>query len=150
MGLRQRMLKLPVMIAFVVSLIWRQLGSVSQAVWVLTRQGMLWVTPLQVSQQALEQRLGSLPAILFARVFHEVLPLLAARWSRSTRPLAPALLWAQRHFTAVLALSGSSLDTLLRKCGLLREADGPILAGRMAGLLDVVTRLPLLIWYEQD
>src|SRR5215211_3884304 len=99
LGLRERILKLPVMMAFVVSLIWRHLGSVSEAVRVLRREGMLWVTPLQVSQQAVEQRLGSLPAILFARVFHEVLPLLAARWSSRTRPVAPAVLWAQRHFT---------------------------------------------------
>lgn len=32
MGLRQRVLTLPVMVAFVLSLIWRQMGSVSEAV----------------------------------------------------------------------------------------------------------------------
>ena len=42
MGLRQRILTLPVMVAFVLSLIWRQIGSVCEAVRVLKRQGMLW------------------------------------------------------------------------------------------------------------
>src|SRR5918911_481922 len=150
LGLRERILTLPIMMAFVLSLIWRHLGSVSEAVRVLKLEGMLWAPPQQVSQQALEQRLGSLPARLFARVFDEVLPHLSARWQARSRPLAPALAWAQRHFTAVVALDGSTLDTLLRKCGLLRDGEGPVLAGRMAGLLDVVTRLPHSIWYEQD
>ena len=42
------------------------------------------------------------------------------------------------------------MDVLLRKVGLLREAQRPPLAGRMAALLDVVTHLPQQIWYEED
>jgi hypothetical protein len=138
------------MMAFVLSLIWRQLGSVAEAVRVMGREGLLWVEERKVSQQAVAQRLGSLPAVLFERVLQELLPTLAQRWHTRTRPLPPALHWAQRHFTAVVALDGSTLDTLLRKCGLLRDGEGPILGGRMAGLLDVVTRLPRAIWYAQD
>src|SRR3712207_863982 len=52
LGLRQRLLTLPVMVAFVLSLIWRQLGSVSEAVRVLRQEGLLWAEPLAVSQQA--------------------------------------------------------------------------------------------------
>lgn len=150
LGLRERILNLPVMMAFVLSLIWRHLGSVTEAVRVLKHEGLLWVDALKVSQQALEQRLGSLPAILFERVLGDILPLLAQRWQSRTRPLPPALEWAQQHFSAVLALDGSTLDGLLRKCGLLRDGEGPVLAGRMAALLDLITRLPRQIWYEQD
>jgi hypothetical protein len=150
LGLRQRTLNLPVMMAFVLSLIWRQLGSVAEAVRVLNREGLLWVDERKVSQQAVEQRLGSLPASLFERVLREVLPRIAERWRERTRPLPPALRWADQHFTAVVALDGSTLDSLLRKCGLLRDGEGPILAGRMAGLLDVISRLPREVWYEQD
>jgi hypothetical protein len=103
-----------------------------------------------VSQQAVEQRLGSLPALLFERVLQEVLPASAERWHSRTRPLPPALRWATEHFTAVVALDGSTLDALLRKCGLLREREGSVLAGRMAGLLDVITRMPRALWYEQE
>jgi Transposase DDE domain len=150
LGLRERLLNLPVMMAFVLSLIWRQLGSVAEAVRVLNREGLLWVDERKVSQQAVEQRLGSLPASLFERVLHEVLPAMADRWRERTRPLPPALRWAHDHFSAVVALDGSTLDSLLRKCGLLRDDEGPILAGRMAGLLDVISRLPRALWYEQD
>src|SRR5437660_10987775 len=65
LGLRERILTLPIMMAFVLSLIWRHLGSVCEAVRVLTREGMLWAAALPVSQQAVEQRLGSLPGVLF-------------------------------------------------------------------------------------
>ena len=150
LGLRERLLTLPVMMAFVLSLIWRHLGSVSEAVRVLKREGLLWVDALQVSQQALEQRLGSLPCVLFERVLQELLPVMAQRWQARKRPLPPALAWAERHFTAVLALDGSTLDGLLRKCGLLRDGEGPVLAGRMAALLDLLTQLPRTVWYEQD
>lgn len=150
LGLRERTLNLPVMMAFVLSLIWRQLGSVAEAVRTLNREGLLWVDERKVSQQALEQRFSSLPAVLFERVLHEVLPQMALRWQARARPLPPALRWAREHFSAVLALDGSTLDTLLRHTGLLRDGEGPLLAGRMAGLLDVITRLPRQLWYEED
>jgi hypothetical protein len=41
LGLRERTLSLPIMVAFMVSLIWRQLGAVREAVRVLREQGML-------------------------------------------------------------------------------------------------------------
>jgi hypothetical protein len=150
LGLRARVLNLPVMMAFVLSLIWRQLGSVTEAVRTLNREGLLWVNERKVSQQAVEQRFSSLPAVLFERVVQEALPLMAVRWAARTRPLPPALQWARNHFPSVMALDGSTLDALLRKTGLLRDGEGPVLAGRMAGLLDVITRLPRQVWYEQD
>lgn len=61
-GLRQRRLTLPVMVAFVLSVIWRQIGGVSElARWVQT-EALLWAAPVKVSQQARSQRLSSLPA----------------------------------------------------------------------------------------
>src|SRR6266508_4854718 len=51
LGLRQRILTLPVMVAFVLSLIWRQIGSVREAVRVLNQEGFLWTSPTPVSPQ---------------------------------------------------------------------------------------------------
>jgi hypothetical protein len=150
MGLRERILTLPVMVAFVLSLIWRHLGSVAEATRVLRQEGFLWVQPTQVSPQALTDRLGSLPAALFHQVVHDLLPHLHQRWQARRRPIPPAVAWAQRHFTAVLALDGSTLDALLHKTGLLRGRAQRALAGRMAALLDIATRLPRQIWYEDD
>jgi DNA-binding transcriptional ArsR family regulator len=150
LGLRDRILNLPVMVAFVLSLIWRQLGSVSEAVRVLNHEGLLWVSPLDVSQQAVSERLRKFPAALFEHVLLDLLPRMQQRWLIRKRPLSPALHWAQDHFETVLALDGSTLDAVLRKAGLVRDGDGPVLAGRMAALLDIVTHLPQQIWYEPD
>jgi hypothetical protein len=150
LGLRERVLTLPVMVAFVLSLVWRQLGSVSEAVRVLGEEGLLWAEPLAVSQQAVSERLRRLPAALFERVLADVLPRMHARWQARQRPLPPALAWAREQFAATVARDGSTLDVLLRKVGLLRAAERSPLAGRMAALLDVVTRLPRQVWYEEE
>ncbi len=138
------------MMAFVLSLIWRQVGTVQETVRLLHREGLLWTAPLLVSQQAISQRLQSMPAALFASVYHTIVPPILSRWQARTRPLAPALAWAQTHFVGVWALDGSTLDGLLRHAGLLRDTVGTPLAGRMVGLLDVAVRVPRQIWYDPD
>jgi hypothetical protein len=150
MGLRERILTLPVMVAFVLSLIWRHLGSVSEAVRVLQREGFLWSSPQQVSQQALCTRLQRLPAVLFERVLADVLPQVQQRADARQRPLPPEVADAKRHFAHLLAVDGSTLDSLLRKVGLLRGQEGPVLAGRIGALLDVASHLPRQVWYEDD
>lgn len=150
MDLRERTLTLPIMVAFVLSLIWRQLGSVREAVRVLNEEGLLWTDPVDVSHQALSLRLRTFPAALFEHIWREVLPQLLQRWGERQRPLPPVLQWAQTHFTAILILDGSTLDALLRKVGLLRESEGTVLSGRMAALLDLLSRLPRELWNEED
>src|SRR5437763_776387 len=73
-GLRERVLTLPVMVALVLSMIWRQIGSVGELTRLLCREGFLWCSPTQVSQQALSERLRVFPAALFRRVLEDVLP----------------------------------------------------------------------------
>src|SRR5438552_18900211 len=80
MGLRERILTLPVKMAFVLSLIWRHLGSVSEATRVLQEEGMLWATPQDVTQSAVEQRLRGLPPIFFQRVLLDLLLRMRGRW----------------------------------------------------------------------
>lgn len=150
LGLRARLLTLPVMVALVVSMLWRQIGSVHELVRTLQREGFLWTSPVRVSQQALSQRLLTFPAGLFQKVLLEVLPLLQARFAARTRPLPPVIAWARARYTALLAVDGSTLDALLRKLHLLREAEKHPLAGRMTALLDLASRLPQQLWYEPD
>lgn len=150
MGLRERVLTLPVMVAFVLSLIWRHVGSVSEAVRILRQEGVLWVSPQQVSQQAVSQRLRTFPAVLFERVLQDILPHLQQRALVRTRPLPPVLTWARHQFPRIVSVDSSTLDALLRKVGLLRGQEGPILAGRMGVLFDVVTRVPAAVWYEEE
>ena len=150
MGLRQRILTLPVMMAFVLSLVWRQVGSVMDAIRELNKRGILWARPTVVSQQAVSERLRTFPAELFQRVLHDLIPLMQERWQERRRPLSEAMKWAQEHFVGVWILDGSTLDALLRKVALLREGEGPVLAGRIAGLLDAASLLPADVWYEED
>ncbi|BDI19741.1 hypothetical protein ANSO36C_55430 [Nostoc cf. commune SO-36] len=51
-------------------------------------EGLMWVKATKVSKQALSQRLNSLPAHLFAKLFEQVIERLAVK--RSARELAPA------------------------------------------------------------
>ena len=149
-GVRVRKLALVVMMAFVISLIWLQLGSVSDGVRLLNTEGLLWTAAIAVSQQAMSQRLAALPAELFLRVLTSVLPVFHVRWKARQRPLPPELAWAQARYTQVVACDGSTLDALLRKIGLLRDALLNPLAGRMTALLDLCSRLPRHVWYEPD
>ena len=150
LGLRERVLSLPVMVALVLSMIWRQIGSVGTLVRLLHDEGFLWTAPLQVSQQALSLRWRVFPAALFERVLDDLLPQLQARWHARQRPLPPEVAWAQAHYARVQAVDGSTLDALLRKVGLLREEETHPLAGRITGLLNLATRLPDALWYEPE
>lgn len=153
MGLRHRILTLPVMMAFVLSMIWRQIGSVREAVRVLHEEGVLWTPPLSVSQQAVAQRLRTLPAPLFRQVLLDVLPLMHERWQERRRPLPQVLKWARQHYTGVVAFDGATLDALLRKVGLLRDLEekhSALLGGRIASVLDICSQLPRHIIYEAD
>ena len=47
--MRQRLLTLPVMVAILVSLVWRRMPAVAEVHKVLAREGLLWVAPLLVS-----------------------------------------------------------------------------------------------------
>jgi len=150
LGLRERTLTLPVMVALVLSMIWRQLSGVSELVRLVRTEVLLWAPPLKISQQSFSERLGSLPAALFLRVLVSLLPLLQSRASQRGRPLPPVIAWAQARYTQLAVCDGSTLDALIRKVGLLRDLPANPLAGRMTALLDVGSRLPVHLWYEED
>jgi hypothetical protein len=150
LGLRQRLLTLPVMVALVLAMIWRQIGSVCELVRLLNTQGFFWCSRVPVSQQALSQRLLTFPAVLFQRVLDDVLPAMHARFQERERPLPRSLAWAKERYTHLWAVDGSTLDALLRKTALLRDLPTPPLAGRMFALLDLCSRLPQKIWYDEN
>src|SRR5438105_4930341 len=95
LGLRERVLSLPVMVALVLSMIWRQVGSVTTLMHLLHREGLLWTAPVRVSQQALSLRLRVFPAALFHQVLDDLLPQMQGRWQARPRPLPPELAWAR-------------------------------------------------------
>jgi hypothetical protein len=65
LGMRDRILNLPLMVAAVLRLIWRDVAGVTELNRMLAREGFLWCAPKQVSQQALSQRFLTFPAQIF-------------------------------------------------------------------------------------
>lgn len=150
LGLRERVFTLPLMVAIVLSMIWRQIGEVTQVVRLMQKESLLWAQPQRITQQALSERLRTLPAELFLKVLEAVLPGMQARWQARQRSLPPDVAWAKSQYTQVLVQDGSTLDALLCKVGLLRDNVANPLAGRMTALLDLCSRLPCHLWYEED
>jgi hypothetical protein len=150
LGLRARVLALPVMVAVVLSMIWRHVPSVSELVRTLAREDLLWAPKRTVSQQALSLRLRCLPAALFERVCTELLPTLAARAAARTRPLPPVISRARTHFAQVWAVDGTTLEALFQKVGVLRAVPGTPLGGTVEAVLDLGSKLPITLWLDPD
>lgn len=148
MGLRERTLTLPVMMALLLSAVWRQIAAVNELARLIRNEAVLWEEPKRVTQQALSERFNTLPAILFLNILNLLLPLMQQRWQERERPLPPEIAWAQAQFTACLIADGSTLDALIRKAGLLRDLESHPLAGKMTALLHLGSQLPDKIWFD--
>lgn len=53
LGLRARILNLPLMVAAVLTLLWRDVAGVTELTRMLAREGFLWCRPTTVTQQAM-------------------------------------------------------------------------------------------------
>ncbi len=150
LGLRSRLLNLPLMVAAVLTILWRQVPSVHELTRMLAREDLLWCRAIKVSQQALSQRFLSFPAELFERVLKELLPRLHHRWQeRQSRPLPESLAYAQQHFERLWIADGSTLEALFRKLKVLEEVPVGQLAGKIGTVVDLLTRLPVEIWFRE-
>jgi hypothetical protein len=79
--MRDRLLTLPVLVALVVGIVYRQIAGLSQAVRMLNEEGLLWVKPLKVSKQAVSKRFLNFPAEISAALLKGVLEKAAKRES---------------------------------------------------------------------
>ena len=150
LGLRGRLLGLPVMVAAVLMMVWRQVPSVCELTKLIGREDLFWTPKVNVSQQALSKRLLVFPAALFQRVLMDLLPTLRDRWATRQRPLPAAIVCAQKTFTRVFAVDGSTLEALFRKLDALKEAPPGVLAGKICTVIDLAARLPEHLWFTQD
>jgi hypothetical protein len=91
------------------------------------------------------------PAILFQRIFHEILPQLRIKWSeRHNRPLPESVQFTLSKFDKIWIADGSTLEALFRKLKSLSEVKPGSLAGKMGVVIDLVTRLPVEIWFNEN
>jgi hypothetical protein len=150
LNLRDRILNLPLMIAAILAMLWRQIPSVCELTKTLNREGALWMRPAKVSQPALSKRLLAFPAELFQQVLHSLLPKLRERWQARQRPLPESVRCALRHFEHIYAVDGSALEALFRKLKALQDTPAGSLAGKICTVIDLATRLPEQIWYNAE
>lgn len=150
LGLRARVLHLPLMVAAMLTLLWRQVPSVHELVRLLAREDLLWCKAVKVSQQALSQRFLEFPGELFERVLKALLPVLQARWSQRHRPLPESVRWVRQHYEQVWIVDGSTLEALFRKLESLATVPLGQLAGKIGVVLDLATRLPVAVWLESN
>ena len=113
LGLRDRILNLPLMVAALLTLLWRDVAGVRELTRILSREGFLWCSPKQVSQQAVSQRFLTFPEELFERVFKELLPHLRQAWhQRTRRPQPESIQFARNQFEQMWIADSSTLEAL--------------------------------------
>jgi hypothetical protein len=147
--LRTRLLTLPVMVAIIVSLVWRRLSAVAEVRRVLAREGVLWVKPLKVSEQAISKRLEKLPAPVMSELFGEV----CARLQAQPAPSWPGLEeWAnvRATFPLIALADGTTLEALRKKTQALQAVEGLALAGRLMMVIEAFSHRPLWHLYTTD
>ena len=149
--MRSRILTLPLMVALILTILWRQVPSVRELTRMLEREDLLWCSAVKVSQQALSERFLVFPAALFERVYKALLPELKKRWEeRRQRPIPLSIRVASVHFDQILAGDGSTLEALFRKLGSLADAPVGQLAGKMCVVIDLVRQLPVELWFSEE
>jgi hypothetical protein len=150
LGMRERILTLPLMVAAVITLLWQQVPSVVELTRMLNRQDLLWSKTVNVSRQAVSERFLSFPYQLFEGVFHELLPRLKTRWAERRRPLPASVSYAMEHFEQIWAADGSVLEALFRKLDSLQDCPGGQLAGKICTVIELGSQLPVQIWFNPN
>lgn len=150
LGLRDRILGLPLMVAAVLTLLWRQVPSVRELHRLLNREDLLWCKATCVSQQALSKRFLEFPSAIFEQVMMELIPKLQARWlKRKNRPLPTSIRFAKTKFKRIWAVDGSTLEALFRHLESLQEK-AVSLAGKIYAIVDITTYLPVKITFDEN
>lgn len=138
--LRQRRLTLPVMVASIVSLVWRRGPSIAEVQQVWTREGVVGMVPLPVSPHALTTRLDGLPATVMGQLGAEVCTRLPAQ----PPPPLPHPRWAPvREPCPLLAMvDGSTREARRHTTPILRQREGLVVAGNVLGMGEAVSHRP--------
>lgn len=148
--MRTRILSLPLMLAAVLTLVWRQVPSVRELNRMLARENLLWTKAVKVSQQALSQRLLTFTAELFERVLNDLLVSLNQRWQeRQRRPLPLNMARASQHFEQMWIVDASTLEALFRKLKSLETSNLGKLGGRICAVVDLKTRYLIQTWFHE-
>lgn len=144
--MRERLLTLPVMMAVVLALVYRQMPSLSELLRSLQTSGLLWVEPMAVSVEAVSKRLRVLPVTVFEEIFSGVIQRLQGT------PGASSTFWqpVQDSFPAIWVADGSTLEQLRRHLKILRDSKETLLAGKMMMVVELLTHRPVKVSYTSQ
>jgi len=149
-GMRERILGLPLMLAAVLTLVWRQVPSARELNRMLARENLLWARATSVSQQALSQRLLTFPASMFEKVLDDLLVPLNQRWQQRQKRKCPlGIAQAKKHFERIWIADASTLEALFRKLKSLEDKPFCQLGGRICAVVDLQTRYPVKTWFDE-
>ena len=150
LGMRARILSLPLMLAAVLTLVWRQVPSARELNRMLARENLLWAKATTVSQQALSQRLLTFPASMFEKVLDDLLEPLNQKWQQRQKRKSPlGIAQAKKHFERIWIADASTLEALFRKLKSLEDKPLGQLAGRICAVVDLQTRYPVKTWFNE-
>ncbi|KAB8314918.1 IS4 family transposase [Tolypothrix campylonemoides VB511288] len=147
-SLRDRVLTLPVMAAIVLSLVYRQIQHLTDVLRCLEVEGLMWVEAMQVSRQALSQRLGSMPAQLFIKLFEQVIERLTAK--KNKIEIAPMWASVASSFSAVWIADASTLEAVKKHLGQLQQKTGAVLGGKMLMVVEAFSHRPVAAFFDAD
>ncbi len=148
MNMRNRILTFPVMVAIVLSIVWRQIPSLMELLRTLRMEKMLWLDRLVVSRQAVSKRLKKMPMVLFENVYNEMIKKIN---TEKGKKMAVNKGWEKviDTYKSIWAVDGSTLEELKKKYMQANE-EGKILAGKMALALNIFTRIPVETYYTEE
>ena len=91
------------------------------------------------------------PAELFEKVFKDLLPSLRAAWhSRNQRTLPESIQFTLTKFSRIWIVDSSTKTALFCKLKSLSNIPKGQLAGKMGTVIDLMTRLPVEIWFQEN
>lgn len=151
--LRDRLLNLPAICAIVLSLVWRQIPSLSDVLRLLAKEDLLWAESMSVSVEALSKRFRTMPSSLFAALFQQVVDTMVAERVatglseiESLTPLGRL----QSRYPALWIADGSTLEQLRKTSTELRRKDGAALGGKMLVIVDALRHAPMAAFYQSE
>lgn len=145
--LRDRLLTLPVMMAVVLSLVYRRISGLSEVIRVLESEGLLWVEPFKVSKQALSKRLACLPTELFEQIFELVMIKIQSQADKLPIPIGWESVY--QNFSALWIADGSTLEALRKKLKATEDSTKG-LGGRMMMIVEAFHHQPIATWYTKN
>ena len=145
--LRNRVLTYSVMMAVVLSLVYRSISGLSEVTRVLESEGLLWVEPFKVSKQALSKRLAVLPAELFGQIFNRVMVKIQSRADKLPIPTSWESVY--QNFSALWIADGSTLEALRKRLKTSEETTKG-LGGRIMMIVEAFHHQPVATWYTKN